>query len=95
MRLPNGCPAHGYPEKFYSIGGDTSDDWPFHAAVVEGDHVQVTVQSETPLKQAELNYTTDTGLRSKRTWTTIPATITCTTITDDRDAMASTTAQFR
>jgi dienelactone hydrolase len=31
-RLPNGGPNHGHPEKFDSIGGDTSDDWPFHAA---------------------------------------------------------------
>ncbi|MEK0447575.1 MAG: hypothetical protein RLZZ399_2896, partial [Verrucomicrobiota bacterium] len=30
-RLPNGGPDHGHPEKFDSIGGDTSDDWPFHA----------------------------------------------------------------
>ena len=31
-RLPNGGPNHGHAEKFDSIGGDTSDDWPFHAA---------------------------------------------------------------
>ena len=31
-RLPNGGPNHGAPEKFDSIGGDTNDDWPFHAA---------------------------------------------------------------
>jgi dienelactone hydrolase len=31
-RLPNGGPNHGHPEKFDSIGDDTSDDWPFHAA---------------------------------------------------------------
>jgi len=31
-RLTNGGPPHGAPEKFDSIGGDTSDDWPFHAA---------------------------------------------------------------
>jgi dienelactone hydrolase len=31
-RLPNGGPFHGHPEKFDSIGGDFSDDWPFHAA---------------------------------------------------------------
>ena len=30
-RLPKGGPPHGQPEKFESIGGDTSDDWPFHA----------------------------------------------------------------
>lgn len=31
-RLPNGGPQQGHPEKFDSIGGDVSDDWPFHAA---------------------------------------------------------------
>jgi dienelactone hydrolase len=31
-RLPNGGPNHGHPEKFDSIGGDFSDDWPYHAA---------------------------------------------------------------
>jgi dienelactone hydrolase len=31
-RLPDGGPPHGGQEKFGSIGGDTSDDWPFHAA---------------------------------------------------------------
>ena len=55
-RLPNGGPNHGHPEKFDSIGGDTSDDWPFHAAAsvirahtllrsfpeVDADHTAVT-----------------------------------------------------
>ena len=31
-RLPNGGPDHGHAEKFDSIVGDTSDQWPFHAA---------------------------------------------------------------
>lgn len=31
-RLENGGPNHGHVEKFDSIGGDVSDDWPFHAA---------------------------------------------------------------
>ena len=30
-RLPNGGPDHGHPQKFDSIGGEASDDWPFHA----------------------------------------------------------------
>lgn len=30
-RLANGGPNQGHPEKFDSIGGDVSDDWPFHA----------------------------------------------------------------
>jgi len=32
IRLPNGGPDQGHVEKFYTIGGDLSDDWPFHAA---------------------------------------------------------------
>ena len=31
-QLPNGGPNQGHPEKFDTIGGETSDDWPFHAA---------------------------------------------------------------
>ncbi|MBI3880876.1 MAG: dienelactone hydrolase family protein [Verrucomicrobia bacterium] len=31
-RLPNGGPNQGGAEKFDSIGGDVSDDWPYHAA---------------------------------------------------------------
>ncbi len=78
--------------------------------VIEGDQVKVICQSATALKKAELNYTTDTGLRSKRQWVTVPATISGTTITapkppaeantwfvaitDERDAMVSTTVQF-
>jgi dienelactone hydrolase len=31
VRLENGGPNHGHPEKFDSIGGEVSDDWPFHA----------------------------------------------------------------
>lgn len=81
------------------------------APVIEGDQVNVTCQSQTSLKKAELNYTTDTGLRSKREWKSVPATITGNkvsapkppaeantwfiTITDDRDAMVSTTVQFQ
>jgi dienelactone hydrolase len=30
-RLPDGGPGQGHEEKFDSIGGDTSDDWPYHA----------------------------------------------------------------
>ncbi len=29
--LDNGGPGQGHPEKFDSIGGDRSDDWPYHA----------------------------------------------------------------
>lgn len=31
VRLANGGPLHGHPQKFDSIGGTISDDWPFHA----------------------------------------------------------------
>ncbi len=31
-RLAKGGPNHGHGEKFDSIGGDVSDDWPYHAA---------------------------------------------------------------
>ncbi|RFC47087.1 MAG: Dienelactone hydrolase [Verrucomicrobia bacterium] len=31
-RLPNGGPDQGHPQKFDAIGGDTTDDWPLHAA---------------------------------------------------------------
>ncbi len=78
--------------------------------VIEGGQVKVTCQSATVLKKAELNYTTEGGLRSKRKWISVPATLQGTTITapapppeantwfitvtDDRDAMVSTTVQF-
>lgn len=89
--------------------------------VMKGDQVEVTCESATGLKKAELNYTTDTGLRSKREWKTVPAKFSTKslvsgelirqtsrvfapkppanantwfiTITDDRDAMVSTTAK--
>ncbi|MFO1483772.1 MAG: PhoPQ-activated protein PqaA family protein [Verrucomicrobiaceae bacterium] len=44
---------------------------------IEGDTVKVTVNSAPPakLKSAALHYTTDGGLRSKREWITVPASI--------------------
>lgn len=30
-RLPDGGPEQGHPQKFNSIGGDVTDDWPWHA----------------------------------------------------------------
>lgn len=55
-RLANGGPDQGHAEKFDSIGGDTSDDWPLHAVAavirahsllrsmeeVDADHTAVT-----------------------------------------------------
>ena len=78
--------------------------------VIEGDQVKVSVKASTKIKEAKLNYTTDSGLRSKRTWKSLPATITGNTITapkppaeantwyvevtDERGAMVSTPVQF-
>lgn len=31
VRLKNGGPLHGHSQKFDSVGGTISDDWPFHA----------------------------------------------------------------
>lgn len=44
---------------------------------IEGDMVKVVVNSTPPtkLKSAALNYTKDNGLRSKREWITVPASI--------------------
>lgn len=56
QRLPNGGPDQGHPQKFDSIGGDVSDEWPYHAAAsvirahsllrsfpeVDADHTAVT-----------------------------------------------------
>lgn len=77
----------------------------------DGDSVRVSYTSRTALKNAQLHYTTDTGLRSQRQWTSVPATITPNaviapqppaeantwflTLTDERDATVSTTVQFQ
>ena len=77
---------------------------------IEGDKVRVTFSAATALKSAALHYTSDDGLRSKRTWQEIPATISGGTITaprppsgantwflsvtDDRDVMVTTDVQF-
>lgn len=74
------------------------------------DSVQLTYESAVPLKSASLHYTTDTGLRSKRNWKSLPARIEkgrvtvplppkdantwFVSLTDQRDAMATTEVQF-
>ena len=79
-------------------------------AVVEGDHIRLPVTSVTAIKEASLHYTTDTGLRSKRKWQSIPAEIGegviiaprppadantwFISLTDERGAMVSSTVQF-
>lgn len=78
---------------------------------IEGDQVRLPYTSAVPLKSAELHYTTNTGLRSKRTWKSLPAEIGDATIvapkppvdantwfialTDRRDAMTTTPVQFQ
>jgi dienelactone hydrolase len=77
---------------------------------VEGGEVHVSVRSSTAIKKAELNYTTDGGLRSAREWKSIPAMIAgleitapvppndantwFISLTDERGAMVSTTVQL-
>lgn len=78
-----------------------------------GDNTTLTVpfQSETAIVRADLHYTTDTGLRSKRAWETIDCEIGegkvtaeglpphantwLVTLTDERGAMVSTEVAFR
>ena len=78
--------------------------------VIEGEKVRLTFTAVTALKSATLYYTSDGGLRSKRTWKEIPGTIGdgvitaprppaeantwFISITDDRDAMVTTDVQF-
>ncbi len=88
---------------------------------IKGESVEASATAHVPLKKAELVFTTDTGLRSKRQWKTLPAKIallnsqgsTITprysitaprppadantwfiSVTDERDAMVTTDAQF-
>ena len=78
--------------------------------IIEGEKVRLTFTAATALKSAKLHYTTDDGLRSKRTWQELPATIGegviaaprppadantwFISVTDDRDAMVTTDVQF-
>ena len=78
--------------------------------VIEGDTIRVACTGGDTLKSAALHYTTDEGLRSKRTWKSIPAMIAggvitaprppaeantwFIAVTDDRDAMVTTDVQF-
>lgn len=74
--------------------------------VIQAERIVVPFTSAVPLKSAQLHYTTDTGLRSKRKWHSLPATITTAAVTapkppadanswfltlvDQREAMVST-----
>ncbi len=57
-RLPDGGPGQGSTEKFDSIGGDTNDDWPFHA-------VASVMRAHTLLrsfKEVQAEHTAVTGI---------------------------------
>ncbi len=129
IKMPHGHPPGWAPQEIgLFIDSKCRDGKPlpaFDTPRMEGDRVQVWCTSTvlTKFKKAELHYTTDTGLRSKREWTTVPATIGADvldtdggitkqtnaitapkppanantwylSITDDRDAMVSSTVQF-
>jgi dienelactone hydrolase len=49
--------------------------------ILKDGQITLTCQSATKPQKAELHYTTDTGLRSKREWQSLVATITAQTIT--------------
>lgn len=77
---------------------------------LDGDRVVLSVASKTPLKEARLHYTVDSGVRSKREWVTVSAAIQgdeisgpkppseantwFVSITDMRGAMVSTEVVF-
>jgi len=78
---------------------------------VDDDKIIMTYTSAVPLKSAALHYTTDTGPRSKRVWQSLPAEIEDNfvkvakppaeantwfiAVTDQRDAMVTSTVQFK
>ncbi len=78
---------------------------------IAGEKVRVAFTSAVPLKSASLHYTTDAGLRSKRDWQSVPATIDgdhvtapkppaeantwFVTLTDERGAMITTPVHFQ
>jgi cephalosporin-C deacetylase-like acetyl esterase len=114
IKMPHGHPPGWAPQEIGLFidskcrGGDALPNP--GAPVVSGEQVTVACESKVPLKKAEINYTTDTGLRSKREWKSAPATISGNTITapkppaeantwfitvsDERNAMVSTVVEF-
>ena len=76
----------------------------------DAGEVRMPYESAVPLKTAELHYTTDTGLHSKRSWNSLPARIVngvviapeppaeantwFVAVTDQRDAMVTSSVQF-
>ncbi len=114
VKMPHGHPPGWAPQEIgLFIDSKCRDGKPLPnpgSPGIKGDQIEVACESVTALKKARLNYTTDTGLRSKREWKSIPATINGNTITapkppaeantwylsvtDDREAMVSTVVQF-
>ena len=115
INMPHGHPPGWAPQEIgLFIDSKCSGGKPLPVpgkSEIKGDQIIVTCQSATALKAANLNYTTETGLRSKRKWTTVPAAITGATIaapkppaeantwfitiTDERDAMVSTVVELK
>ncbi|HUP77118.1 MAG TPA: PhoPQ-activated protein PqaA family protein [Pirellula sp.] len=78
--------------------------------LIEGEQVRMKFSSTVPLKSASLHYTTDSGLRSERSWHTLSAEILGNqiespkppshantwfiSVTDDRGAMVTSAIQF-
>ncbi|MCB1225973.1 MAG: prolyl oligopeptidase family serine peptidase [Verrucomicrobiales bacterium] len=79
--------------------------------VVQGTQVHAPLKAPSPISEAALHYTTDTGLRSARKWQKAPATVQGSTVTaaappaaantwflsvtDERGAMITTPVQFQ
>jgi hypothetical protein len=79
--------------------------------VRDGQRVRVAFTSVRPVKRAQLHYTTEGGLRSKRTWQSVEAEVGdgvvrapappagantwIVSLTDDRGAMVTTPVQFQ
>ena len=114
VNMPHGHPPGWTPQEIgLFIDSKCRDGVPLPMPanpIVEGDTVRLTVDSQTAIKQAQLHYTTEDGLRSKRQWVSVPAEVNEKTITvakppanantwfltiqDERDAIVSTTVQF-
>ncbi len=115
VNMPHGHPPGWAPQEIgLFIDAYCRDGVPLPAPgvpVIEGDHVVVTCDSRSPIKQAELHYTIDEGLQSDRIWTNVSAAIDghivtapvppesatawFLTITDSRDALVSTPVRFQ
>lgn len=114
VQMPHGHPPGWAPEEIaLFIDSKCRGGTPLPVPgpiTAQGDSLEVPCVSATVLKEAALHYTTDTGLRAKRTWKFLPAAIAGTTITapappadantwfvsvtDDRGAMVTTPVQF-